>query len=110
MKRTTRLARSKSSTLNDSSRRDFKETEVNGNKISQSTEQLPTTTNTTDTDTTQQLPQPKLSRATQKPHVRKNRRQSSLERRRARYARLDLHKSKLNSEKNFYFIFSKKKV
>ena len=34
-------------------------------------------------------PQPKLSRATQKPHVRKNRRQSSMERRRARYARLD---------------------
>ena len=52
------------------------------------------TTTDNNIETTQQQrqpPQPKLSRATQKPHVRKNRRQSSLDRRRARYARLDAH-------------------
>ena len=39
------------------------------------------------TDTNEHTPQPKVSRSTQKPHVRKSRRKSSLDRRRARYAR-----------------------
>eukprot|EP00111_Clytia_hemisphaerica_P019174 TCONS_00056645-protein len=82
-----RLTRSKSSTLHHSS--------GNNSIISQSSEKMTifatvtatTTDNNVETTTQQRQPvQPKLSRATQKPHVRKNRRQSSLDRRRARYA------------------------
>lgn len=43
---------------------------------------MPSTQNTTELT----IPQPKISRSTQKPHVRKSRRASSMDRRRARYA------------------------
>ena len=89
-----RLARSKSSTMHHSS------TSTTHGNNKQSCNNEPTTTATvtatTSTDTTDHAPSPsvpqsKLSRATQKPHVRKTRRLSSMERRRARYARLDGH-------------------
>ena len=85
-----RLTRSKSSTMHHSS------SAVHGNSCTKSTTTITaTTTITTDTTDQQHVPQPKLSRATQKPHVRKNRRQSSMERRRARYARLDAQENNI---------------
>ena len=86
-----RLTRSKSSTMHHSS--SSSSSYGNNNQSEKpATTTTQTTTTTLTTDMTDQGPvpqQPKLSRATQKPHVRKNRRQSSMERRRARYARLD---------------------
>jgi len=97
-----RLSRSKSSTLHHSGATSGRQAtpgtgNIHGNKLSRrSTERLSSSSSMTHDQQQhpqqppQHLPQPKISRATQKPHVRKSRRQSSMERRRARYARLEI--------------------